>query len=220
MNKVFLITRGIYGNGVKAVIKEHGKKNILYETWEVDEDLPPIIDEDDISLPDFTGCDLILSYALHPDINLFIIDALKCSEKVLLMPHGNAPLPPGYHAYGQFLVGVLKPCCVIPPFDNDILSVFREEFGTPSFFIETDGNLITRCEVQVHTRCGAADFIAENIVGVSLEKVYQKAGLYAQYHCQSSLGPLGAIHDAGKIHADAVKKALHRKKERNRTKKK
>lgn len=210
MNRVFLITRDRYGKGVKSVIEEYGTKNVLYRTWDIDEDLPPIIDEEDISLPDFTGCHLILSYALHPDINFFIIEALKCLEKVLLMPHGKAPLPPGYHEYGKFLVGVLKPCCVIPPFDNDILAEFREEFGAPSFFIETDGNIITGCQVNIHTRCGAADFIAENIIGVPLENAYQKAGLFAQYHCQSSLGPLGAIHDAGKIHADAIKKALRR----------
>lgn len=208
MNRICLITRGNAGKKIKETIEKFGKKNILGQTWEIKEDLPVILEKEDISLPDFGDCDLVLSYALHPDVNLLIVETLKDSEKVVLMPYENAPLPPGYHVYGKFLVGVLKPCCVVPPFKNRILSVFQEEFGTPSFTIETDGILITNVEVGQHTRCGAADFVAENLVGVPFKEAYQKAGLLAQYHCQSSKGPLGSIHDAGKVHAEAVKKAL------------
>lgn len=208
MNRICLITRGNAGNKIKETIEKFGKKNILCQTWEIEEDLPVILEKEDISLPDFGDCDLVLSYALHPDVNLLVVETLKNSEKVVLMPYENAPLPPGYHVYGNLLVGVLKPCCVVPPVKNRILSVFQEEFGTPSFTIETDGILITNVEVGRHTRCGAADFVAENLVGVPVKEAYQKAGLLAQYHCQSSKGPLGSIHDAGKVHAEAVKKAL------------
>ncbi len=210
MNKIFLITRGEYGKGIQKIIETFGRVNILSQTWEVKEDLPPILDKEDISLPDFSSCDLVLSYALHPDVNDFIIEALKLepAEKVLLMPYQGAPLPPGYHVYGRLLVGVLKPCCVVPPFKNKILSAFAKEFGTPSFHIKTDGEIITEVDVETHTRCGAADFIAENLVGVPVRDVYTKAGLLAQYYCQSSRGPFGSIHDAGKVHAEAVKKAL------------
>ena len=211
MNKIFLITRGKYGKGIQEIIEKYGKKNIVSKTWEIREDLPSIIEKEDITLPDFGGCDLILSYALHPDVNAFIIDAEKSSAKVLLMPYQGAPLPPGYHVYGTFLVGVLKPCCVVPPFDNKILSVFREEFGTPSFAVLTDRNVITTITVNQHTRCGAADFVAKNLVGIPVENAYQKAGLLAQYYCRSSTGPSGSIHDAGKVHAEAVKKALSKK---------
>lgn len=212
MNRIYVIIRGTYGKKVQETIEKYGKKNILCKTWELKEDLPPILEEEDITLPDFSSCDLILSYALHPDINLLIIDTLKSSEKVLLMPYTKAPLPPGYHVYDKFLVGVLKPCCVIPPFKNSILSAFREEFGTPSFTIKTDSTKkITNITVKTHTRCGAADFVAENLVGVPVKEAYQKAGLLAQYHCQSSKGPSGSIHDAGTVHAEAVKKALDKK---------
>ncbi|KYK35000.1 MAG: hypothetical protein AYK18_03970 [Theionarchaea archaeon DG-70] len=210
MNRVCLLTRGEYGTGVQEIIEKYGKKNVISQTWEMKGDLPPILEEGEISLPDFENCDLILSYVMHPDVNLDIINVLKSSEKVLLMPHHEAPLPPGYHVYGNFLVGVLSPCCVIPPFENKILSVFREEFGTPSFHITTKDGRICEVEVVRHTRCGAADFVAENLVGVPAKEAYTKAGLLAQYHCQSSKGPLGSIHDAGKVHAEAVKKALKR----------
>lgn len=216
MNSIFLITRGHSGKKIKETIKKFGKKNILSKTWEIKEDLPPILEKDEISLPDFSDCDLILSYALHPDINLFIVETLKDTEKVLLMPYEKAPLPPGYHVYGKFLVGVLTPCCVVPPFKNRILSAFREEFGTPSFYIETDGVTITNVTVKTHTRCGVADFVAETLVGAPVKEAYQKAGLLAQYHCQSSKGPLGSIHDAGKVHAEAVEKALKMKKGNNK----
>ncbi|MBU7018831.1 MAG: hypothetical protein HXS44_15080 [Theionarchaea archaeon] len=210
MNRIFLITRGKFGKKIQEVIEKIGKKNILTQVWNIKEDIPVIIERDEISLPDFSDCDLVLSYALHPDINLLIVEALmeKSSEKVLLMPYMKAPLPPGYHVYDTLLVGVLKPCCVVPPFKNKILSLFQEEFGTPSFTIETDGHTITNIIVERHTRCGAADFIAEKLPGTNVNKAYQEAGLLAQYYCQSSTGPSGSIHDAGKIHAEAVKKAL------------
>jgi len=210
MNRIFLITRGPSGKKVQEIIEKYGKKNILSQTWEIEEDLPPIIEKDEISLPDFNTVDLVLSYALHPDITLFIIDALKdsTSEKVLLLPSTNAPLPPGFHVYGTLLVGVLKPCCVIPPYKNRILSIFREEFGTPSFTIQKDHEIITNITVENRTRCGAADFVAEALRGTPVDEAYQKAGLLAQYYCQSSSGPSGSIHDAGKVHAEAVKKAL------------
>lgn len=214
MNRIFLITRGTHGREAQQTIEKFGKKNILSQIWEIEVDLPPILEEEDISLPDFSCCDLVLSYALHPDVNSFVVEALKLepSEKVLLMPYKNAPLPPGYHVCGRLLVGVLNPCCVIPPFKNRILSVFIEEFGTPSFHIQTDGSHITKVDVTTHTRCGTADFVAENLVGVPVHKAYTMAGLLAQYFCQSSRGPYGSIHDAGKVHAEAVKKALEKAK--------
>jgi hypothetical protein len=214
MNRIFLIIREKYGTGIQETIEKYGKKNILSEIWEIDEALPPILDEEDILLPDFSRCDLVLSYALHPDINLAIIETLTQTEKVLLLPYEKAPLPPRYHVYGKFLVGVLKPCCIVPPFDNRIISVFREEFGTPSFTIEPDDTVVMNAEVNCHTRCGAADFVAENLVGVPVSEACQKAGLLAQYFCKSSAGPFGAIHEAGRIHAKAVRKALGKSEKR------
>jgi hypothetical protein len=208
MNRIFLITRGTSGKKIQETLKRFGKKNILHKTWELEPDLPAVLDEEDVRLPDFSDCNLVLSYALHPDINLFIVDALKSAEALLLMPHTKAPFPPGYHVFGSLLVGVLKPCCVIPPFKNRILTLFCEEFGTPSFSIKTDRKKIVAATVESHTRCGAADFVAENLVGVPVGEAYQKAGLLAQYYCQSSTGPFGSIHDAGKVHAEAVRKAL------------
>ncbi|KYK31800.1 MAG: hypothetical protein AYK19_16240 [Theionarchaea archaeon DG-70-1] len=94
MNRICLITRGNAGKKIKETIEKFGKKNILGQTWEIKEDLPVILEKEDISLPDFGNCDLVLSYALHPDVNLLIVETLKNSEKVVLMPYENAPLPP------------------------------------------------------------------------------------------------------------------------------
>ncbi|MBU7032430.1 MAG: hypothetical protein HXS53_07850 [Theionarchaea archaeon] len=211
MNRIFLITRQSKGTKVSEALEKFGKKNCLVATWEIPDDLPPIIDEGQISFPDLSGANLILSYALHPDVNFFLIEAVKSTsmEKVVLMPHAGAPLPPGYHVYGNLLVGILKPCCVIPPFKNKILSTFIEEFGTPSFLIQAREDIITEAAVIHHTRCGAADFVAEHLVGIPVNKAYEKAGLFAQYFCQSSGGPSGSIHEAGRIHAEAVRKALN-----------
>jgi hypothetical protein len=208
MNRIFLITRSSSGNKVKEALERFGRKNKLQGTWELPADLPPIMDEEDVSLPDMTDMDVILSYALHPDVNFFLIESLKSTEKVILMPHSGAPLPAGYHVYDDLLVGVLNPCCVVPPRKNKILDEFIEEFGTPAFSIEIEEGIIRKVTVIRHTRCGAADFIAEHLVGTPADKAYTQAGLFAQYFCQSSGGPSSSIHDAGKIHAEAVKKVL------------
>jgi hypothetical protein len=210
MNRIFLITRSSKGNKVKETLERFGRKNCLQGVWEIPDNLPSIIDEGDISFPDLSGVDLILSYALHPDVNFFLIEALRSTstEKVILMPYSGAPLPPGYHVYGNVLVGILKPCCVIPPFKNNILSEFIEEFGTPAFLIQTKDDIITEAIVMRHTRCGAADFVAEHLVGAPVGEAYERAGLFAQYYCQSSGGPSSSIHEAGRIHAEGVEKAL------------
>ncbi|MGC1121487.1 MAG: DUF166 family protein [Candidatus Methanofastidiosia archaeon] len=208
MNRVCLVTRGNLGRVVKKTLETYGQKNILTKTWNMKEELPPIMEKEDIGLPDFHDCDLILSYALHPDINLAIIDLVKSKKNILLMPYTRAPLPPGYHEIDSLLIGVLKPCCAVPPSQNPVIKEFREEFGAPSFSIEVDHNIITRATVACHTRCGAADFVAENLTRIPASEAYQKAGLLSQYYCQSSAGPLGSIHEAGRIHAEAVRKAL------------
>jgi hypothetical protein len=212
MNRVCLVTRGIAGSVVKKTLETYGQKNKLIQTWDTQEELPPFMEKEDIELPDFSNCDLILSYALHPDLNLAIIDQVRSRTSVLLMPYTKAPLPPGYHEIDSLLVGVLKPCCVVPPSQNPIVKEFREEFGAPSFSIEVDHNIITHVTVTCHTRCGAADFVAENLRGTPATEAYQKAGLLSQYYCQSSAGPLGSIHEAGRIHAEAVRKALRLQK--------
>jgi hypothetical protein len=208
MNRVCLVTRGTLGCVVKKTLETYGQKNILTQTWDIKEELPPFMEKEDIELPDFGTCDLILSYALHPDLNLAIIDLVRPRKSVLLMPYTRAPLPPGYHEIDSLLVGVLKPCCVVPPSQNPVIKEFRDEFGAPSFSIEVDNNIITHVTVTCHTRCGAADFVAENLRGIPVNEAYQKAGLLSQYYCQSSAGPLGSIHEAGRIHAEAVRKAL------------
>jgi len=210
MNRILLIIRSVSSAKVKEALERFGRTNRLHRVWEISGDLPPLMDEEDISLPEMNDIDVILSYTLHPDINYFLVEQLKSSstEKVLLMPHDHAPLPPGYHVYGNLLVGVLNPCCIIPPFKNSILSEFRKEFGTPAFHIEVKDRVITDITVITHTRCGAANFVAEHLVGIPVDESYTKAGLLTQYHCQSSGGPSGSIHTAGKIHAEAVKKAL------------
>jgi hypothetical protein len=208
MNRVCLVTRGISGSVVKKTLETYGQKNILTQTWDIQEELPPLMETEDIELLDLGNCDLILSYALHPDLNLAIIDLVRKRKSVLLMPYTKAPLPPGYHEIDSLLVGVLKPCCVVPPSQNSVIKEFREEFGAPSFSIEVDHDRITHVTVTCHTRCGAADFVAENLMGIPVTEAYQKAGLLSQYYCQSSAGPLGSIHEAGRIHAEAVRKAL------------
>ncbi|MBU7036996.1 MAG: hypothetical protein HXS52_03620 [Theionarchaea archaeon] len=209
MNRVCLITRGNLGKVVKETLVTHGKKNLLAQTWDISENLPPLMENDAVELPVFCDCDLVLSYALHPDINLAVIDLLKSKRSVLLMPYSKAPLPPGYHEINSLLVGVLKPCCVIPPSKNSVIQEFRQEFGAPSFSITVHDDVITQVTVVCHTRCGDADFVAKNLVGVPAEEACQKAGLLSQYYCQSSSGPRGSIHEAGKIHAEAVRKALN-----------
>lgn len=212
MNRVCLITRGNLGAAVKKTLETYGKENVLTRTWDIKEELPPFMEKDEIELPDFYDCDLILSYALHPDINLAIINQVEPGKMVLLMPYGKAPLPPGYHRFTSLLVGVLKPCCIVPPSENPVITEFREEFGAPSFSVEVENSIITRMTVTCHTRCGGADFVAENLIGTPTTEAYQEAGLLSQYFCQSSAGPLGSIHEAGKIHAEAVRKALSFKK--------
>lgn len=69
------------GSGEKKVqgIEEYGDNKFCLQKHSIDEDLPSIIDEGDLYLPNDLDCDLVLDFLTHPDLSTDLAE--MCSEK-------------------------------------------------------------------------------------------------------------------------------------------
>ncbi len=69
------------GSGEKKVqgIEEHGENKFCLQRYSIDEDLPAIIDDSEIYLPQELNCDLVLDFLTHPDLSADLAE--MCSEK-------------------------------------------------------------------------------------------------------------------------------------------
>ncbi len=169
-------------------------------------DLPEVLDEG-IEIPDdLFKCDVILSYAFHPDVNLEIVERADREKVELVLVAGNY----------RFLKRVKRRVRVIV---EDVCCStlvkgckFFEKFGIPELEVEIDEfDRIERARVLRSAMCGATYFVAEKLIGVNMEDAPVKAGYLTQiYPCLASRGIGGGIHKAANIHKLAVERAIKR----------
>ncbi len=218
--KVAVILRKKYGR--RAVEQISKKFDVL--TFKLPDELPEIIDEpEEVELPDeIFDADIILSYALHPDVNYEIIRRAKGRNvRYVILPGGSksgsrAQLKELGERHG---VKVLweDVCCATPLIEDEEISEFFREFGMPEFEIEVEDGVIKDVKVKRAAICGSSYFVAEKLKGLSIEEAGRKAGYFAQiYPCFASRGIDGKIHLAANIHKRQVEKAIEEGQERQR----
>jgi len=183
--------------------------------YEVERDLPALIDnpKDYLRLPEDFRPDLIVSYLLHPDLNLELIR--QASEKgvktVIISGGAKGGSYKQLRAEGEkFGVRVFwdEICCATPKIENH---PFFELFGGPEFEIEVEGGVIKDIKVKRSSFCGSTFYVAEKIRGLRIEEAPSKAGYYTQiFPCVASRGLTGGIHRAAYAHKRAVEKAIER----------
>jgi hypothetical protein len=117
-----------------------------------------------------------------------------------------------------------KPLCSLTEFDfgvtrrqrieytSPVISAFASHFGQPRFSVAVDPQLRTVTDVQV-TRdavCGCARFVAERLVGLSVDEVPEKTGLlHHHYPCLASMGidpdfDDTLLHVSGNVFKDGI----------------
>ncbi len=213
---VGLIKRGKYGRRAEKILENAGFNVISYE---LPESLPELIDDpDSVDIPgEILRADIILSYALHPDINLMLVE--KVEKGTIVIPGGSksgsrAQLMSIAREKGIKLI-MEEVCCSTPKIKDEKLQAFFENFGHPEFEVSIRDGRIESVEVKRETLCGSALFIAEKLKNVNAEEAGRKAGYLAQIHpCWASRGIKGNIHLAGEIHKSAIEKAIKKSKER------
>jgi len=213
---VGLIKRGKYGTRAEKILKNAG---FQVNSFELPDILPEMIEDPDfIRIPEkIFESDIILSYALHPDINLFLLE--KMSHGTMVIPGGarsgsRAQLNSIAKEKGIKLI-MEEVCCSTPKMKDEKLRVFFENFGHPEFEIDIRDGRIASIKVKRETLCGSATYIAEKLKNTDIDDAGKRAGYLAQIHpCWASRGIGGNIHLAAEIHKTAIEKAIKKSEER------
>lgn len=215
--KVGVILRKKYG---KRAVEQISKKFEVV-TFKLPDELPELIDEpEEIFIPDeIFESDIILSYALHPDVNYEIIRRAEGKVKAVILPGGaksgsRNQLKELGEKHGVKIIWE-DVCCATPYIDDPEISEFFEEFGLPEFDIEVENGMVKDIRVKRSAICGSSYFVAEKIKGLSINEAPTKAGYFTQiYPCFASRGIEGKIHRAAHIHKRQVERAIE-KSEKN-----
>ncbi len=230
---ILTITQGEYGNRITANIDRHRPPGWTVQNWIAPRVLPQIIDYPEEYLPDsLPTADLILSLGEHPGIAELLPDIVRMSEaKAVLAPIDNVLwMPPGLKRQlagwlAELSVPIVfpKPFCSLTErtynlgrhqaeYDVPLVAEFAHYFGRPDLQIVVDNGTkcINQVAVQRDAACGCARYVAEGLVGVSVEEAEYKAGmLHHHYPCLAAMviepdyGDT-LMHVSGHILRDAV----------------
>lgn len=228
--KILAIISGEYGKRHVRNITEHGPQDWQITTWEAPKVLPPIVDYPEDYLPEsFAPAELVLSFAEHKGVAELLPDIAKMTgakgviaaiDDEAWLPRGLARQLRGWMERIDVVCVTPKPLCSLTEHDfgvtfrerieyeNEQISAFAKYFGMPELVIEVDPEKdeIAGVEVVRDAVCGCARYVAENLVGISVEKAEEKAGLlHHHYPCMASMKKLREfnmdtlMHNSGNI---------------------
>lgn len=216
MTLIGVITRGKYGHRLIETVKEHTDFSVI--TSDLPEFVPVFIEEPDEFLESINfdkkvfSAEIIISYALHPDLTSSIAKlAAEAGVRSLIIPGGPSrasisELKKISEASGMD-IEVDEICCTLEP--NSSNRPFTDIFGSPVLKVKTENGKIANVEVIRGAPCGSTWHMAKEIVGIPIKDAPPKAGLLVQHHpCRAARGDLGGIHESGELHKQALIKAL------------
>jgi hypothetical protein len=211
--RILAIYSGEYGIRHIANIQKHGPPTWQIETWRPPAIFPQVIDYPEDYLPDsLASADLILSFAEQRGVAELLPDiAQMTSAKAVIAPIDNESWLPrglarqlrGWLERMQVACATPKPLCSLTEHDFDVtrrqrmvyesplIAEFATYFGQPKLEIDVDPKTRLICAVQVKRDavCGCARFVAEGLVGISVDEAEEKAGLlHHHFPCLASMG--------------------------------
>jgi hypothetical protein len=236
--RILAIISGEYGQRHVDNLRRHGPQNWQITTWEAPRILPPVIDYPEDHLPEaLPETDLICSFAEHKGVAELLpeIAQMTGAKSVLVAVDDETWLPMGL---ARQLRGWLerigvscatpKPLCSLTENDYGItrkarltysdprIAEFARYFGKPELEIEVDpvSRKIRSAQVKRDAVCGCARYVAEGVVGLSVDEVEEKAGLlHHHYPCLASMTKLNdfnhdtLMHESGNV----LKENIHQK---------
>ncbi len=218
MNKIGIVLRGKYGRRFLQTLKKHDtNKEIEIKTTELPEEiLPEFIEEPGEFLESLQldleplKCDLVIIYALHPDLAVELARlAGELGACAVLIPGrglDQAELERIAQEY-NVEIEVHEVCC-----EKSILEKHLPWLGSPLLEITTQDNRITEVKVVRGAPCGSTWHLAQNLPGTPLEEAPARAGLLIQqYPCRAQRGTKQGIHLSASLHKEAVEKALKKR---------
>jgi hypothetical protein len=210
--RILTLISGEYGRRHVANIQAHGPRTWELHTWQAPPSLPPLIDDPREFLPiSLPGADLILSFGEHPGIAELLPEIVKMTgakaviaaiDNEAWMPRGLARQLRGWLAEMGVECATPKPLCSLTEIeygvtlreriahDSPWIAEFAHYFGQPDLQLAIDPRtrIITSVEVLRDAVCGCARFVAQGLIGSSVDEVEEKAGLlHHHYPCMASM---------------------------------
>jgi hypothetical protein len=238
MNILAIIT-GEYGQRHVENILKHGPDHWRLEVWKAPAAYPPVIDYPEDYIPEFLpDSNLILSFAEHKGMAELLPDVAQITgaKSVLVAVDNETWLPTGL---ARQLLGWLdrinvtcvtpKPLCSLTEYDygitrkdkvkydDPLISEFAMYFGQPELKIMVDpgSRRVVSAKVIRDAVCGCTRYIAEGIIGLSVDDVEEKAGLlHHHYPCLASMTKLvdfnydTLMHESGNIIKDNINRQV------------
>jgi hypothetical protein len=211
--RILAIISGDYGARHVDNIRQNGPRDWTVNVWKAPGTFPLIIDYPEDYLPaELPETDLILSFAEHRGVAELLPDIAKMTgakaviagvDNEAWLPRGLARQLRGWLADIGVDCATPKPLCSLTEKDfgvtrrqriaysSQLISEFATYFGQPSLIISVDPKTRTIISAQVKRDavCGCARYVAEKIVGASVDEVVEEAGLlHHHYPCLASMG--------------------------------
>lgn len=211
--RILAIITGDYGQRHVDNVRAHAPGNWLIEVWPAPTRLPLIIDYPEDYAPNtLPPADLILSLAEHRGVAELLPEVVKITgaKAVIAAIDNEAWLPRGLARQLRGWLQDMGVACVTPKplcsltethynitrrqqavYDNPLIASFARRFGRPQLVLNIDSQSrkITSATVQRDSVCGCARFVANRLIGVSVDEAEEKAGLlHHHYPCLASMG--------------------------------
>jgi len=211
--RILAVVSGDYGARHVANIRQFGPSSWHIETWDAPKLFPLVIDYPEDYLPsELPPVDLILSFAEHKGMAELLPDIARMTgaqavvaaiDNEAWLPRGLARQLRGWLETMGVACATPKPLCSLTehdygvtrrqrlPHNSLLIAEFASFFGQPQLNITIDAKtrLITAVSVKRDAVCGCARYVAQNLVGVSVDEAEEKAGLlHHHYPCLASMG--------------------------------
>jgi hypothetical protein len=189
--RILTIVQGEYGERIAKHISERGPESWKVSTITLEKDLPDMIDDPAEFLPsDIPKADLLLPMQEESAAAQLIVDIARSAQvRGVIAPIDNSDwLPEGMkNQIKRDLdeMGVRsvfpRPFCILDEVGDALIDQFAKCFGRPKLTLKWENDKITEVDILVDAACGSAEFVAEKLVGVSIDEAAEKAGL-AHHH--------------------------------------
>ena len=191
------------GEAKIAGLRRHAADSFDLQTYNIDEPLPPLLEDGRRFLPTELSADLVLDYLRHQDLSCDLVDI--CAER------GIPIICSGKKMTNRWAI-TPPTCCGLPPRDG--LGEYGDRFGAPEFSVTIADGTITAVAVVRGAPCGATSAAAQRLIGHPAADAARKVGLDVQFFC--SANPAGwdpiygksPVHFAGKIHSKMLLAAI------------
>ncbi len=210
--KVGIVSDGPYGERAYATIKEEFKCDFVVI------EPPEAMFAEDIDIPEdalkkLESADIILSYVLHPDLALDLVDILHSKvDWIIVGAWRGKGFKNQLEGYGN--VNCPDNMCDLEENGNPIYDQFVSKFGKPVVKVTVQGGKVESVKVIRSAPCGSTTFVGEGITGQDIEGLPLRAALKIQhYPCRAPKLRLFSDEDCKKemaagFHRDAFEEAL------------